>query len=68
MFAGQHEPNLCAVPLKLNSTMFALVTRLNAYQEIKKNYLKKNCFSFQVLPEHSGLTIDFESGSLRVCI
>lgn len=63
MFAGQHEPNLCAVPLKLNSTMFALVTRLNAYQEIKKK-----SFSFQVLPEHSGLTIDFESGSLRVCI
>lgn len=41
MFAGQHEPNLCAVPLKLNSTMFALVTRLNAYQEIKKNDFKK---------------------------
>lgn len=41
MFAGQHEPNLCAVPLKLNSTMFALVTRLNAYQEILKNNFKK---------------------------
>lgn len=33
MFAVQHEPNLCAVPLKLNSAVFALVLRLYAHHK-----------------------------------
>lgn len=38
MYAGQHEPNLCAVPLELNLATFAFVVRLHAGQE-------KNCVS-----------------------